>query len=226
MAKNILFIINIIVSLIGLYNTYLQYRKENLSNNPAAKAVVIKNILILGLIVGVLNMIPILINYFNVEKSFENDVSTETMKIAVIIIDIENHSIHDISKKVAARLNKNKINVTTSLFTNQFVIDGIFDKIFDGDAEVIQSLKLSEYCDYLILGKSSASYNEGSEFQGMITATVSIRINIISSKTGNGKGYFDVSEPGAGFSKAEAEKLASERILNILEPQIMATIRK
>lgn len=164
------------------------------------------------------------LNRHLLSRSFIN--KSETQEVAVLIIDKDNKIIQNVSQEIASRLKGKGFNVTASLFTGQFVSDGIFENIFNGDAGAINKLKLANHCDHIILGKSSVNFIKNPDMQDMITAKASIRFHLISSKTGAIEDSFTISEVGAGFSESTAEDLAIERILKKFGERKLDIIRE
>lgn len=137
----------------------------------------------------------------------------ESQEVAVIVIDEGTKVNQDISQKIASLLKAKGVDATPSLFTSSFVSDGIFEKIFKGDAIEVKKLELSKHSDYLMLGKKVVNFTENPQMQNMITAKASIEIHVISSKTATIEDSFTITEAGAGFSRATAEEMVIERIL-------------
>lgn len=159
------------------------------------------------------------LNRYLTTRSFTNN--PESPEVAVLVIDEDNTISQDITREIALSLKNERLNVTSSLFTGAFVSDGIFEKIFGGDADYVRKLELSKYCDHGIFGKKEVNFTENPELQNMTTAKVSIEIHILSSETGMIEDNFKITETGAGFSKEAAAGMAMERILKVISPKIL-----
>jgi|TARA_Y100000031_G_C8231255_1_gene391005 hypothetical protein len=157
------------------------------------------------------------LNRYLSSRSFTN--RPESSEVAVIIIDTEKQANHDTSQKIADSLKAKGINTTSTLFSDQFIFDGLFEKIFNGNSSEIKKLELSKYSDKIVLGKSTVTFTENPEIQ-TITARLTINFCIISSKTGSIKNRFSLSEVGPGFSKTAAQDMAIERIVNAFQQRI------
>jgi hypothetical protein len=150
----------------------------------------------------------------------------ETQDVVVLVIDEDGKINHDVSQKITSLLKDKGLNLTTSLFTEPFVIDGLFEKIFVGDANEVKNLELSKHSDHVILGKKRVGFTENPDLQNMITANASIEIHVTSSETGTIEDSFTIEETGAGFSKLIAEEAAMERILTIISQKLSETFNK
>jgi len=162
------------------------------------------------------------LNRYLLSRSFLN--RAESTEVAVLVINEERKAIHNIDQKIASLLKSKGLNPTASLFTGRFVSDDKFERVFSGDANETKTLELSNHCDHIVLGKSSVHFTQNPDMENMITARASIEFRIISAKTGIIENRFTLSETGAGFSKADAEQLAMERILGKLEDRILNSI--
>lgn len=159
------------------------------------------------------------LNRYLLNSSFLN--KPESKEVAVIVIDENCKVLYNINQKIASQLKSKGINISPSFFTGYFVSDGLFNRIFNGDAEMVKKLKLLRHCDYVILGrKDPVSFIEHPEMQNLITAEVSIELHLISSKTGCIEDSISISEGGVGFSKQTAESSAMEKIFEKLKEKV------
>ena len=142
--------------------------------------------------------------------SFINKPSS--VDVAVIVISDVGKTDPRVSQKISSQLKSKAVNASMSFFSDQFVADGLFERMFKGDAKVIKQLELAHHIDYAILGKNSISFAENPEMQNLITAKVVLEIHVISSKSGATEDSFSISEVGVGFSKSNAEEAALEKI--------------
>lgn len=164
------------------------------------------------------------LNRYLLSRSFLN--RPESQEVAVLVIDEGNRVNRDVNQKIKSVLKNKGLNATASLFSDQFISDGVFDRIFEGDAEKVKKLELLKHTDYIILGKKTVAFSENPDMQNMITARTIVEFRIISAKTGVIEDSFTISEVGAGFSKATSEGLAIERILKKLSDRNWDIIRK
>jgi hypothetical protein len=151
------------------------------------------------------------------EEFKNNEGSTE---MAVLIIN--NNSINGaIGQKVANVFLKNKgYNNTTSLLSQQFVSDGIFERIFNGGKTDLSKHKFSEYADYFCLGKLNIHTEQSDVRPDMRKATISLEIKVV--KTNNGGEIINFTIPprfnnGIGFSNQEAIEVATNNIITYLK---------
>jgi hypothetical protein len=119
-----------------------------------------------------------------------------------------------LGESVAAIFDANGLRTTTTLFTDRFVTDGLFEKFFNGGgSSEIAALDLVSNVDMLVLGKRTASFTTNSDLQNTITAKVTLEAKTISVKSVQTVETFSVSETGVGFSNDAAVAAAMEKIL-------------
>lgn len=150
------------------------------------------------------------LNRYIGNRSFINKPGS--IDVAVIVISDTGKTDQKISQKISSQLKSKAVNANMSFFSSQFMADGLFERLFKGDAKVIQQLELAHHIDYAILGKNSISFAENPEMQNLITAKVVLEIHLISTKSGTIEDSFSISEVGAGFSKSNAEEATLEKI--------------
>ena len=149
----------------------------------------------------------------------------ESSELALVIIS-QDRSVEINSGRIISSLKEKKINATSSLFNSRFATDGTFEKIFQGDKDIMRQLSLEEKIDYLVLGKSSSRVNNQNIFAGqkMFSAEVFISVKIISPKTGFAIREFSVSGKSTGFSPESALIMASESMLDNLQATLLSSV--
>jgi len=158
------------------------------------------------------------LNRYLVTRSFLNQPNST--EVAILVIGETGRVAQNIDQDMASRLTKKGLNATASFFAGPFVSDGIFEKLFNGNSAEVKKLQLSKHCDQIVLGKSLVNFTQNPGMEDMVTARVSVQFRIISARTGAIENRFTLSQTGVGFSKAAAEDLAIERIVNKLETRI------
>jgi hypothetical protein len=131
--------------------------------------------------------------------------------VAILALDGSGNVSPGMNQRLSVAL-KDKGSVTASFFTHDFVRDGLFERLYSGDAGLARRLGLKNLVGFLVLGKLNVSYKENSDMQGMTTGIVNLDIHIVASQTGAVAESFSLSETGAGFTKQDAENQAMERI--------------
>lgn len=135
-----------------------------------------------------------------------------------VLIKSENGNMDwNINHKIGMILNEKGFTAGSSaIFTNKFVSSSRYERIFSGSPAEVTALDLDDYIGRLLLGKKSVSFNEDSNYEGLITATVSIELHIISTETGTIDDSFTITERGAGYTKSNAEEIALGNVMKTL----------
>lgn len=137
-----------------------------------------------------------------INKSVHNQKNL--VEVSILIID-QNKTESIYTKNKIADLLKEKRASTNDIFKPNFIKENIFENIYSGQTDKINSLRLSEQTDYLLLGKQSISFEQNEEYEGIITAKLSLELKLFSTKDGNLISSSIFSGVGAGFSQNEAE---------------------
>lgn len=133
--------------------------------------------------------------------------------LTIVLVDQAGNIDERNSEKIAARLRTKNYSVNTSLLKPQFVGDGIFARISSGEYSELGKLGLSEFTDYVALGKRSITFKTSPELQGLVRAEIEFNLKIFSAKTGASEKAYLLSGVGAGFNEAAAEAQAVEDAL-------------
>jgi hypothetical protein len=100
---------------------------------------------------------------------------------------------------------------TVAIFRPAVMHNPGFDTLFAADPVLVR--KLAAYCDYLLIGKVTPSMAENPNFPGLLTMTLTVDVEIISTRTGNIEHQFQVSEFGAGQKPEEARTNAENNVI-------------
>lgn len=134
--------------------------------------------------------------------------------IAVTILDPDENISSSISSSVADIYTKSGMMGINGLFRNSFVHQSSFQKLFDGNSEIIAELKLSNHTDYLALGKIQFSIKNGNLVSGSFVCTAALTMNIISIGEKALFKSFSLNATGNGATESQAQEEATQRLIN------------
>lgn len=148
--------------------------------------------------------------------NIKNTKTSNEMAVLILNQDITVNAI--MSQRVASLYNNNKGYVTsTSILSNQFIKDGFFEKLYNGEKFNFSKQKINKYVDYLCLGKLSTIVNISNVSENMFQATVTLELRIVNTLNGGSINNISKYKSGIGFTKQQAIEVAEDAIINDLK---------
>ena len=163
-----------------------------------------------------------LLNRYIANRAVKN--LPDSQEVAVLVIDDDRERQNLLNQEIIAVLKKNNFQPTTFLFTDQFISDGIFEKIFNGNFYDISQLELQSHCDHLIIGKVATSFLKNPDMMNMITAKLDLNLHVISAQTAAATDLIIVSGKGVGFSKETAKNKALKSIFEQIDQRLVSAL--
>lgn len=146
--------------------------------------------------------------------------------ISVLIVQKNQIVDWDLTHKIAFMVEKGGGEITPNpALTERFVSSGKFERVFKGNPKEIVGLGAKNPASHLILGKQVVVFSQNSNFEGLITANASVKIQIVSSKQGNIEDSFTITGKGVGYTKEDAERNALENISKNLQIRLLQAIQ-
>jgi len=118
-----------------------------------------------------------------------------------------------VAEALAGRFGSTTTRTLTSLLTEQFVSDGLFDRAFEGSLTGVSRLELTNVLDLLLLGRQTVRYTTNTSLQNVITASMGLELLSMSIAPGSRNQRWKLNANGAGFKPADARAQAEERII-------------
>jgi hypothetical protein len=140
-------------------------------------------------------------NYFSY-SGIENTADKE--EIALLILNENDKIAYDLEVKIVEKLKRNGFGATGKFFKNQFIYDGLFEKLYDGDRDLLRRLNISTHADYIFLGKTSIKYIDND--QNTKTSIGKLSGVMLNTKNGNILNQVSINERGEGFYLDDAEE--------------------
>jgi len=145
--------------------------------------------------------------------------------IAVLVVENKKTIDWTLSSTISSILEKNGVTIThPSLFKESFLSGGRFDDLFNGGSRKVLPVELPGHFKTGVLGRKTVEYFKSTDFPDLITASMSLELHVISSKTGAIKKSISFSQKGAGFSNGDASKNAEEKIVKEIEIQFLRIV--
>ncbi|GAG60967.1 unnamed protein product, partial [marine sediment metagenome] len=126
-----------------------------------------------------------------------------------------------IGNKIRVNLAKENIKTFSDLFKIEFITDGNFRNLYQGDIQDIFDLEVKNYIDYLILGTKEAIFSKLPPLRYFISCNLLIDLKIYSAQTGEIIAINSFKEVGVGDDNREAEQTAVNKIIEKVKIFIM-----
>lgn len=143
--------------------------------------------------------------------------SPQVQDVAVLVAGETLQPNSPVGQALVAVLKTRSANASASIFTPDFISDGLFGKAFAGSQGVLDGLALTNAADILLLARESVEYAKNETVQGVITAHLKLELSALSAATHRQSQAQTLLSTGAGFKEADARALAEERLLKQIE---------
>lgn len=148
-------------------------------------------------------------------KAYINVGSTNKGGVSVVILDESGYISNSVSNTIADIYTKSGRNGSIGLFKSSFVQTPEFSDLTSGGSEIIEKMDLSNYADYIAIGKLKFSNAEGNLVKGTIVCTASITMNIISTDQKSLVRSFVIKDiRGNGADRVQAQEIAFRKLLD------------
>jgi hypothetical protein len=138
-------------------------------------------------------------------------------EVAILAVDEKRREEHNIERKLFSILKLHGKNPVLTIFKKPFIDDGLFEKVFSGNLDIIKALALNNHVDYIILVKKSSKFKKNPQVWDGISSDLTIQVKIITTNPIRVVNSTSISTIGPGFSNEEAEKNAIDKAYNDLQ---------
>lgn len=132
-------------------------------------------------------------------------------EVAILAVDEKLREEYDIEKKFVSILKLQGKNPVLSIFKKPFINDGIFERVFSGNLDIIKSLALNNQVDYVILVKKYSKFRNNPQVWDGISSDLTIQVKIITTNPIKVVNATNISAIGPGYTNEEAEKNAIDK---------------
>ena len=146
--------------------------------------------------------------------------------IAILVANETGQPNAPLGHALGTLLNTNGLTTTASLFTPEFIADGLFDKTIAGAKETSDKLELTNFVQAVLLVHQSVQYSTNSALDGLITATMTVDVNTFSTSAFQLLFADSIKVAGAGLSRLEARAMAEERVLKQFKDGRLGSVQK
>lgn len=133
--------------------------------------------------------------------------------VAVVVMS-ENRKLNNtVATAFARHFDSGSVRTLSSLFTPEFISDGLFESAAGGSSDVVSKLDLANSLDTLLLAKQTVQYSRNPSLENTITANMQLEVTAVSVAVRGRNQTWTFSANGAGFSQTQAREMAEERLM-------------
>ncbi|MCK4764714.1 MAG: hypothetical protein KAW12_21125 [Candidatus Aminicenantes bacterium] len=133
-------------------------------------------------------------------------------EVALLVVDEKLRAEYVIEQKLVSILKLQGKNPVLSIFKKPFIDDGIFERVFSGNLDLIKSLALNNHVDYIILAKKYSKFRNNPQVWDGISSDLTIQIKVIATNPIKVVNTTIISAIGPGYTNEEAEKNAIDKV--------------
>lgn len=157
---------------------------------------------------------PQLVNYSSFINTSIIKIKDHT-NISVIVVDEEGMILSSISSLIANIYKQVGLNANIGLLKSSFTKEPQFQELIEGNNSIIEKLKLSNYTDYLVIGRIGFSMRSGTVINGTIICNVFLNVTIINATNNSIADSFTISDVIAnGATSLQAKERAIQKLIN------------
>lgn len=149
-----------------------------------------------------------------------------TKTVAIVAVSEDGKFNRAVSAGIVSRLKGDSIEILPSLFTAEFVSDGLFSRTCNDSRQITKALDLVKFLDVLLLIRQRVGYSSNNaSLQNVITANMQLEVMISAVGAPDQSQAWTLTANGAGFTRNDARQLAEERLLKQIakDPRLSLT---
>jgi len=162
----------------------------------------------------------------NIDTAISNKANRKD--VAVLIINKDKKSVSSnlglLNDWVVESLNDGQTAGISGLFSEGFIENGNFEKVYQGRRGIVKDLNLEKCVDFILLGKEEEEYVQDSSLSDLYSCKIELEIKIISAESGEILGSSTFQAAGVGIDKEKAAIQASQRVADKPKTYILLKI--
>lgn len=149
-----------------------------------------------------------------------------TKMVAIVAVTETDKLNSSLASALAEQVKSSNTKALTSLFTPEFVTEGLFKATFDDSPKAIDDLGLRDGLDMILLAQQSLEYTTNPSLENVLTASMTLEVKLVSVTQRGQSESWTFTSSGAGFKQPDARKAAEDRIIKQIstDTNILAAI--
>ena len=134
--------------------------------------------------------------------------------IGITVVDGSSDLSSEMIIGLSNYFNGQGLSAKQNIFTSNFITNGVFNSLYNGELNLINDLNLTLYCDKIILGYVSYSFKPSTVDQTMTVANATLSLKIISTSLQTIEKSISINAISTGWSQNEAKQNANREIIS------------
>jgi len=131
-----------------------------------------------------------------------------------VVVATENGAFnHSLCTELANHFHQGNVETVASMFTPEFVSDGLFAKVFNGSTSLFNDLELAQTLDAVVLARQTVQFSKDASMENLVTASMQLDVVLASVTTRGQSQSWTFTVAGAGFNNQAARQAAEERLI-------------
>lgn len=140
-----------------------------------------------------------------------------TTTVAIVVASETGSLNNALATALADHFKSSGAEISTSLFTLEFISDGLFDSLLGGSSQVFNQLELAKLLNTLLLAKQTVEYSTNPDLENTTTARMRLDVTVLSATERGQSRSWSFSSSGIGFSEMQARAMAEDRIVKQIQ---------
>jgi hypothetical protein len=136
----------------------------------------------------------------------------EKQTLDVVAVSENGKLNSNIGQVIAGVFKTDRMEVTTSRFTPEFVSDGLFAQAFGDARTILNKLDLTNSFEAVLLARQKVQYSTNATLENVITANMRLEMLAVSVADSGAGRTLAITASGVGFKPEDARSQAEERL--------------
>ena len=148
-----------------------------------------------------------------------------TRTVAVAVVTENGQLNRTVADALAVRFKSETVDTPTTLFTPEFVSDGLFAQTFDDARAVCTRLDLRNSLDAIIFARQTVEYSQDPSLDNVLSAHMSLEVTALSVAVRGNDQKWTFRANGAGFKRDDARAMAEQRLIDQIATNTEMSLR-
>lgn len=139
---------------------------------------------------------------------------TSGMRMLAIVTASEGGKLEQaVNTALAEHFKTGTVEALSSVFTPEFISDGLFTQAFSGSAGIFKNLEIARSVDAVLLARQTVQYSKDASMENLVSATMQLEVMLSPLGSQGQSQSWTFTAYGSGFDQKAARAMAEERII-------------